>query len=124
MFIAMHHNVTSTVQDLNEYGVPIEVLRYTYGVRDACAVFFYFLICIVMHAIIQEYILDVSAVGFVSWFCAKFWSLFCLRNSARSCICPSPSRASSTSQDSCWRSTSSLSSGLETSCSGEEQYFF
>ncbi|XP_065333764.1 translocating chain-associated membrane protein 1 [Cloeon dipterum] len=57
MFIALHHNVTSTVQD-SEYGVPIDVLRYTYGVRDACAVFFYFLICIVMHAIVQEYILD------------------------------------------------------------------
>jgi TRAM1-like protein len=60
MFIALHHNVTSIAQD-NEYGVPLEVLRYTYGVRDSCAVFFYFLICIVMHAIIQEYILDVSA---------------------------------------------------------------
>ncbi|XP_059484465.1 translocating chain-associated membrane protein 1 [Neocloeon triangulifer] len=57
MFIALHHNVTSTVQDTS-YGVPIEVLRYTYGAKDACAVFFYFLICIVMHAIIQEYILD------------------------------------------------------------------
>jgi hypothetical protein len=61
--------VTSIAQD-NEYGVPLEVLRYTYGVRDACAVFFYFLICIVMHAIIQEYILDVSAARFVSRFCA------------------------------------------------------
>ncbi|KAF4523478.1 hypothetical protein B566_EDAN004547 [Ephemera danica] len=57
MFIALHHNVTSTLID-TDYGGPIEIIRYTYGLKDACAVFFYFLICIVMHAIIQEYILD------------------------------------------------------------------
>lgn len=61
MFIALHHNVTSTLID-SEYGVPYETIRYTYGWKDACAVFFYFLICIVMHAIIQEYILDVSNI--------------------------------------------------------------
>lgn len=58
MFIAVHHNVTSE-QD-TAASEALEVIRYTYGWKDACAVFFYFLICIVMHAIIQEYVLDVS----------------------------------------------------------------
>ena len=34
--------------------------QYTYGIKDMFAVFFYLLICIVVHAVIQEYILDVS----------------------------------------------------------------
>ena len=37
-----------------------EVTLYTYGLKDMFAVFFYLLICIVIHAVIQEYILDVS----------------------------------------------------------------
>lgn len=57
MFIAVHHNVTSEQQDLSTSEAP-ETIRYTYGWKDVCAVFFYFLICIVMHAIIQEYVLD------------------------------------------------------------------
>jgi len=56
MFIAVHHNVTSE-QD-TAASEALEIIRYTYGWKDACAVFFYFLICIVMHAIIQEYVLD------------------------------------------------------------------
>ncbi|XP_073993372.1 translocating chain-associated membrane protein 1 isoform X3 [Rhodnius prolixus] len=51
MFIALHHN--STEQTSAE-----SVVRYTYGLKDICVTFFYFLICIVIHAIIQEYILD------------------------------------------------------------------
>lgn len=35
---------------------------YSYGLKDLCAIFFYALICIVMHAIVQEYFLDVSLV--------------------------------------------------------------
>lgn len=54
MFIALHHNVST------ENIGPDVPFRYTYGLKDICVVFFYFLICIVMHAIIQEYILDVS----------------------------------------------------------------
>lgn len=56
MFIAVHHNVTKEP----EATIPdhVEVTHYTYGWKDACAVFFYYLICIVMHAIIQEYVLD------------------------------------------------------------------
>ena len=53
MFIVAQHNVTQT----EEY--PAEMF-YTNGLRDLAAVFFYFLICIVIHAVIQEYILDVS----------------------------------------------------------------
>nr|BAN20942.1 translocation associated membrane protein [Riptortus pedestris] len=52
MFIALHHNVTV------ENGAPEVPFKYTYGLKDICVVFFYFLICVVMHAIIQEYILD------------------------------------------------------------------
>ena len=37
-----------------------EVTLYTWGKRDVFSVFFYFLICVVIHAVIQEYILDVS----------------------------------------------------------------
>ena len=33
---------------------------YTNGMKDLFTVFFYLLICIVIHAVIQEYILDVS----------------------------------------------------------------
>jgi len=33
---------------------------YGTGIKDLCSMFFYFLICIIFHAIIQEYILDVS----------------------------------------------------------------
>lgn len=37
-----------------------ESFTYEAGWKDACAVFFYSLVCIVMHAILQEYFLDVS----------------------------------------------------------------
>lgn len=36
------------------------VVKYTTGWKDACAVFFYFLITIIIHAVLQEYIFDVS----------------------------------------------------------------
>ncbi|XP_024886027.1 translocating chain-associated membrane protein 1 [Temnothorax curvispinosus] len=52
MFIAIHHNVTNTTED------PTAVIKYTTGWKDACAVFFYFLIAIIMHAVLQEYIFD------------------------------------------------------------------
>jgi len=52
MFIALHHNVSL------EQTTPDMPYLYTYGLKDLCVVFFYFLICIVMHAIIQEYVLD------------------------------------------------------------------
>lgn len=54
IFIAVHHNVSSESTD-SPQDVPT---RYTYGWKDFGAIFFYFLICIVMHAIVQEYVLD------------------------------------------------------------------
>lgn len=48
VFIALQYNVT-------EAG---EIPLYLPGMRDWAAVFFYSLICIVIHAIIQEYVLD------------------------------------------------------------------
>lgn len=50
MFIVLQHNVTAAGE------TPL----YSPGFRDWAAVFFYSLICIVVHAIIQEYVLDVS----------------------------------------------------------------
>ena len=51
----MHHNATP-VEELT-YG---QEMTYTSGLKDLCAVFFYTLIAVVVHAVIQEYILDVS----------------------------------------------------------------
>ncbi|KAK4004409.1 translocating chain-associated membrane protein 1 [Daphnia magna] len=53
IFIAMHHNATP-VEELT-YG---QEMTYTTGLKDLCAVFFYTLIGVVVHAVIQEYILD------------------------------------------------------------------
>lgn len=55
-FISLHHNVSgeeATREQPN--GKP-----YTYvaGIKDYCAIFFYTLTCIIMHAIIQEFVLD------------------------------------------------------------------
>ncbi|CAG4964881.1 unnamed protein product [Colias eurytheme] len=56
LFISLHHNVSGIepTRDLPKG----EAFFYEAGWKDACAVFFYSLVCIVMHAIIQEYILD------------------------------------------------------------------
>jgi len=53
LFIAMHHNATP-VEELT-YGSE---MRYITGLKDICAVFFYTLIAVVVHAVIQEYLLD------------------------------------------------------------------
>lgn len=52
-FIAMSHNVTEIFSP-----DPEHIVMYTYGIKDLALVFFYFLICIVMHAVVQEYLLD------------------------------------------------------------------
>ncbi|XP_045110550.1 translocating chain-associated membrane protein 1-like isoform X2 [Portunus trituberculatus] len=54
VFIAVQHNAT----DPETLTGPETLMTYTYGSRDVAAIFFYCLISIVMHAIIQEYILD------------------------------------------------------------------
>ncbi|XP_035223388.1 translocating chain-associated membrane protein 1-like [Stegodyphus dumicola] len=51
VFVAMHHNVTEALE-------PSDIVLYTYGRQDVCVITFYFLIAIVMHAILQEYALD------------------------------------------------------------------
>lgn len=62
LFISLHHNV-SGVEPTRETPKG-EPFFYESGWKDACAVFFYSLVCIVMHAILQEYFLDVS----INWF--------------------------------------------------------
>merc|ERR1712073_163868 len=52
----MHHNVTANVEV--QPGVFQELPFYTAGLKDIPAIFFYLLISVVMHAIIQEYLLD------------------------------------------------------------------
>uniref|UniRef100_T1D460 Protein transporter of the tram translocating chain-associating membrane superfamily n=1 Tax=Psorophora albipes TaxID=869069 RepID=T1D460_9DIPT len=56
IFIALHHNVTGA--DPSHEKPHGEPYFYTSGWKDGCAVFFYTLICIIMHAILQEYALD------------------------------------------------------------------
>lgn len=51
VFVVMHHNVTEALDP----SVPV---LYEGGRQDVCVVTFYFLIAIVMHAILQEYALD------------------------------------------------------------------
>lgn len=58
LFISLHHNV-SGVEPTRE-APKGEPFFYEAGWKDGCAVFFYSLVCIVMHAILQEYFLDVS----------------------------------------------------------------
>merc|ERR1719245_426983 len=52
----MQNNVTASVEV--QPGVFQDLTFYTAGLKDIPAVFFYLLISVVMHAIIQEYLLD------------------------------------------------------------------
>ncbi|XP_059165866.1 translocating chain-associated membrane protein 1-like 1 isoform X2 [Physella acuta] len=52
LFITLQHNLT-----LND-SANVEHTVYTTGSRDLFTVFFYFLICVVVHAVLQEYVLD------------------------------------------------------------------
>lgn len=51
-FIALGHNTT------NIFTSQPQTVRYTYGIRDLCVLAFYTLICIIMHAVVQECLLD------------------------------------------------------------------
>ncbi|KAL3892312.1 hypothetical protein ACJMK2_004528 [Sinanodonta woodiana] len=54
LFVSMQHNVT-----LNDTtNAAVDWTYYTYGLKDMFNVFFYSLICIVLHAVVQEYVLD------------------------------------------------------------------
>merc|ERR1712088_1172075 len=57
----MHHNATAPVEV--QPGVIQDLTFYTAGIKDIPAVFFYFLISVVMHAIIQEYLLSKVKYG-------------------------------------------------------------
>lgn len=52
LFVVIQHNVT-----LNE-SLASDVSYYTYGIRDLFSVFFYMLLAVVLHAVLQEYVLD------------------------------------------------------------------
>ena len=59
LFIALHHNVTLTPPADGAPPPPLhEPVMYTSGIKDIPAIFFYLLIAIVMHQIVQEYLLD------------------------------------------------------------------
>jgi len=55
LFIALQHNFTvEATEDSGDVGQTL----YSYGKKDFFTGFFYFLIAIVIHAVIQEYLLD------------------------------------------------------------------
>lgn len=56
VFISLHHNVSGA--DPSHENPRGEPYFYQQGIKDYCAIFFYTLICIIMHAILQEYVLD------------------------------------------------------------------
>ncbi|XP_021344622.1 translocating chain-associated membrane protein 1-like, partial [Mizuhopecten yessoensis] len=53
LFVALQHNVTRNGTDSAD-----DVGLYTYGRKDIFSTMFYLLICVVVHAVIQEYVLD------------------------------------------------------------------
>lgn len=66
LFIALQHNVSVP---FNGPAGPQEFVFYNSGLKDIAAVFFYLLISVVMHQIIQEYVLDKVCVR-------PLWSAF------------------------------------------------
>lgn len=56
VFISLHHNISGA--DPSPENIRGEPFFYESGIKDYCAIFFYTLICIIIHAILQEYILD------------------------------------------------------------------
>ncbi|XP_042656774.1 translocating chain-associated membrane protein 1-like 1 isoform X2 [Tyto alba] len=53
IFIAVQYNVTYTIDDNSE-----QFHFYDYGPKDIATIFFYMLVAINLHAVIQEYVLD------------------------------------------------------------------
>lgn len=41
---------------------PTRNIEYTYGGKDVFTVIFYVMVCIIIHQVIQEYLIDVSGV--------------------------------------------------------------
>lgn len=54
VFIILQHNITPAEDAVG----PDSIIQYTNGLLDLASVFFYGLIAIVVHAIIQDYVLD------------------------------------------------------------------
>jgi translocating chain-associated membrane protein 1 len=54
-FVAPKHNLT----EVNATSTATSVL-YSTGPKDFCLLFFYTIVAVIFHAIIQEYVLDVS----------------------------------------------------------------
>ena len=50
LFVSMGHNVTLNVTESME---ETQTTLYSLGVKDVCAVFFYMLVAVVMHAVFQ-----------------------------------------------------------------------
>ncbi|CAG0880633.1 unnamed protein product [Darwinula stevensoni] len=59
LFVALHHNTTlpEHAESTSEQAVHHDD-RYSYGAKDFSCIFFYTLICVIIHAVIQEYLLD------------------------------------------------------------------
>ncbi|XP_031318925.2 LOW QUALITY PROTEIN: translocating chain-associated membrane protein 1-like 1 [Camelus dromedarius] len=57
VFMTLQHGVTFPAADAEEQATESKFLYY-YGIRDLATVFFYMLMTIVIHATIQEYVLD------------------------------------------------------------------
>lgn len=56
VFVGLHHNTTGAdPSQEHPRGLPY---AYESGWKDWCSVFFYTLICIIMHALLQEYFVD------------------------------------------------------------------
>ncbi|KAH0617647.1 hypothetical protein JD844_016098, partial [Phrynosoma platyrhinos] len=56
VFVTLQYNVTIPATETQS---PMETITlYHYGIKDLATVFFYMLVAIIIHAIIQEYVLD------------------------------------------------------------------
>ena len=62
VFVTLSHNATS-YEELQKQVThdDIPMMPYTNGIRDVWAIIFYSLIIIIVHAVIQEYVIDVSS---------------------------------------------------------------
>ncbi|XP_074656935.1 translocating chain-associated membrane protein 1-like isoform X2 [Tubulanus polymorphus] len=54
VFVAMQHQQNTTMED----GASVMSNMYSYGWKDIFTTVFYFMLCIVVHAVLQEYVLD------------------------------------------------------------------
>jgi len=56
----INNNVCVSLSAADERSDPVNL--YQYGPKDVTTVFFYLLIAVILHALIQEYVLDVSTI--------------------------------------------------------------